>query len=917
MLAFALWAGLLIVASVGGSHPTAARAANFQNRFRNPPAESRILKIIHSWPDDAGEQDRLIRALTNQGFGGVVCNVSFTDYLESDARWQAFVRAVAAAKQAGFALWLYDEKGYPSGSAGGLVLRDHPEWEARGLLIADATSESGTVSVEMPPGRLCVAAAFPVRDDQIKLKEAKDITAEVRDGKLDWKTPPGRWRVMAITESRLFEGTHASLSLADHIPYPNLLQAEPTARFLELTHQRYAQHLGTNLGRFLISTFTDEPSLMSLFLKPMPYRVLPWSPEFPAVFKKRRGYALEPMIPALVADAGAEGSKVRYDYWQTVGELVAASYFGQIQRWCAGHQVLSGGHLLMEENLVNQVPLYGDFFQCLRRLDAPGIDCLTSIPDQVPWFIARMASSAAELEGKTVTMCETSDHSQRYRPAGDQRPIRKVTPEEIRGTCNRLIVAGIDTITSYYSFDGLSDEQLRELNLWVGRCCASLKGGHQVADIAVLYPIQSIWPRFTPARHYAHDSPAAAEVENLYHEVSEGLFATGRDFTYVDARALVEAKVERGALVHGKLRWRVVILPGGDTLPQKAWENLQKFVRSSGILVSVGTLPANSEAEFPAPRVRAFAAEAFGAPTGKPQFQANSEGGAGIFLPAGSSSLLPMVINRILAPDIGVPSKGSPIRATHRQIDGREVFFLINDSAKPFNDRITLAALGAGEQCDPATGEIQSVPAGSAIPLNLPAYGGAIFRFQTALPPQLRKLDHDLLPNLEFRDLPPVSPLIARGEFVRENWAPEATTSSTTNNTWRVTATLTKSQVDTHLFVRFPFPNSIDISEADSLVVDTWVPAGQHTPTQLLVILHEKNGADYLASTGRMLGAPGYSQTFVPLTRFQLAGWSNDPNGHLDLESIAEIRIGWGGYFGTERETVQFSLSSPRTATVR
>jgi len=33
---------------------------------------------------------------------------------------------------------------------------------------------------------------------------------------------------------------------------------------------------------------------------------------------------------------------------------------------------------------------------------------------------------------------------------------RDVTEAEIRGTCNRLMAAGINTITSYYSFNGLS-----------------------------------------------------------------------------------------------------------------------------------------------------------------------------------------------------------------------------------------------------------------------------------------------------------------------------------------------------------------------------------------------------------------------------------------------------------------------------
>ena len=57
-------------------------------------------------------------------------------------------------------------------------------------------------------------------------------------------------------------------------------------------------------------------------------------------------------LPALVADAGAAGRKIRYDFWLTVGELVSENYFGQIQARCRQYHVPSGGHLLAEEGIV-------------------------------------------------------------------------------------------------------------------------------------------------------------------------------------------------------------------------------------------------------------------------------------------------------------------------------------------------------------------------------------------------------------------------------------------------------------------------------------------------------------------------------------------------------------------------------------
>jgi hypothetical protein len=895
----------------------------WEERFAQPPADTRILKIIHNWPDQPGAQDSIIRTLSTQGFGGVVCNVSFDQYLESDAKWEAFTRAVTAAKQSGWALWLYDERGYPSGNAGGLTLRGHPEWEARGLLVAAAESSGGPLVLEMPPGKLVLAGAYPVHAGRIEMTERVDLAASVRGAKLEWTAPSGAWRVLAITEDRLYEGTHAAGNLHEKMPYVNLLMPEPTARFVDLTYGGYAKHLGDDLGKFFMATFTDEPSLMSFYLKPMPYRPLPWAENLPRGFRKRRGYGLDAgSLPALLTDCGSAGMKIRYDFWLTVGELVSENFFGQIQTRCRQLNVPSGGHLLLEESIAAHVALYGDFFRCIRRLDAPSIDCLTSLPSEVPWFSARLLSSAAELEGRTLVMSETSDHSQRYRPAGDSRPKRTVTEAEIRGTCNREIVAGINAITSYYSFADLSDEQLRRLNEWVGRCCAAVRGGHQVADIAVLYPAEALWAHFVPSRNWTHEAPAARRIEDLYRNASESLFNARRDFTYVDGRALAEAKVKAGVLIHGPLKWRVVILPGADTLPIAAWENLGRFVRQGGIVIALGALPANSEHEFPSPRVQMLAKEVFGeTPVGPsaqqvPRSFANPKGGVGIFLPSGLDALLPRVIEGLLPPDMSVSTSNSALRVTHRRLDQREVYFVINDSAKPWSGRLDFAATGNGERWNPATGRLEENLSASATRLSLEPYGAACFRFTHAAPPARRALVLTALPSLVLRDLPDVVPTPPHGEFVRAELKADTAHSRADSRVWQAAAVLTKGKVDTHLFAQFQYSPPLDLSKADCIALETWVPEGQATPNQLLVILHEAGGGDFIAETGRSLAAAGGERSLVSLNRFQLAGWSHDADSVLDLSKVDQIRVGWGGYFGAESEQVQFSVARPQMGMV-
>lgn len=891
---------------------------SFAARFANPPAEGRILKIIHGWPDRPEARQALVETLSRQGFGGVVCNVAFHNgYVESAPNWAAFLDGVRRARAAGWSLWLYDERGYPSGNAGGIVLRDHPDWQSRGLLVADTSTRGTPVDLKAPPGKVVLAAAFPTREKGLDRSGQVDLSGQVRDGRLRWTPPAGSgsnpWRVLLVTEDALYEGTHAAANVFEHVPYVDLLRPEMTAYFLKVTHDRYAEHLGKDLGKTFVATFTDEPSLMSHFFQPMPYRVLPWSPGLPGAFRTRRGYELAPVLPDLIAGAGPEAGKHRHDYWLTVAELVSEGFFGQIQAWCHAHGLRSGGHLLMEESLTSHVPLYGDFFRCARRLDAPSVDCLTSIPAEVPWWIGRLLASAGELEGKTLVMSETSDHSQHYRPPGDRRPVHHVTEEEIRGTLNRQMVGGVNRFTSYYSFAGLSDEALVRLNKHVGRSTLLLTGGHQVADVAVVYPIESLWTRFVPSRSSTRDATEAHAVESLYQNTLNSLYEARRDLTVVDARALAEASVEGDTLVHGRLRWRVVVLPGVDTLPERAWQNLARFVKAGGVVAALSALPTNSTTSFPSPAVQSLARELFGDAAGEPRTVTFPSGGATLFLPNGSESLLTLALQGIIAPDVSTADRRAPLRATHRQVDGREVYFLINDSGRPWAGDVELAAAGPAELLDPATGSVRPYDPSKPLRLELEPYGARLVRCASARTPRRFPIQGGALPNLSFRDLPASKPTAHPGEFVRAGLTP-TTIPGEPAPAWEAKAQLTKGHVDTFLFAEFPYAPPADLSGAEAVVLDSWVPEGQATSNSLLVILHEDTGADYLASTGRSLGRPGHERSVLPLSRFQLAGWSHDSDGRLNPARISAVRVGWGGYLGSEGETVNVSFSAPRAA---
>ena len=66
-------------------------------RFLEPPADCRMLRNLHGWPQEAAAQEKQIRQLHAQGFGGVVTNVALDHgYVENPDNWNALLAALVS-----------------------------------------------------------------------------------------------------------------------------------------------------------------------------------------------------------------------------------------------------------------------------------------------------------------------------------------------------------------------------------------------------------------------------------------------------------------------------------------------------------------------------------------------------------------------------------------------------------------------------------------------------------------------------------------------------------------------------------------------------------------------------------------------------------------------------------------------------
>lgn len=224
------------------------------------------------------------------GFAGVVGNVPYGDrYPDDDSEWTATETGIRGYIKRGMKVWIYDEKGYPSGTAGGVVTERHPDFVAQGLYCYEywrTITGPSKYRADTPGDRLVCALLLP--NDDGDTREPVDVTRFLdAGGTLRMEVPPGSYHLLMMSARRLFDGTHAAESYSEPRNYISLSDREATRAFLDVTHEKYAERLGDEFGRGVRAFFTDEPSLISWNIRTAVYPILPWHSTYPAAFEKK------------------------------------------------------------------------------------------------------------------------------------------------------------------------------------------------------------------------------------------------------------------------------------------------------------------------------------------------------------------------------------------------------------------------------------------------------------------------------------------------------------------------------------------------------------------------------------------------------------------------------------------------------
>ena len=410
------------------------------------------------WNDDLCEEDitMQLEAFKEKGIIDFFINATWGatyEYL-GEHFFNMVKYTVEEAERLGLSAWIYDEFNWPSGTVGGMLIRDCPETRGQILKVTKRDLVPNTTIYDLYiKGEF--EKAFIVYNDR-----PQDGAVDVSDEPVIKKNECGFWfnffnnccanATLYIVSRQLQDSVEPASRWGKYSfeqpGYIDALNEKAIRKFIEYTHERYKQVIGEHFGKTVKGIFTDEVAEAS------PHDVakgrVPWTDDVKEKFFAKYGYDITPWLYALVEKPKTVREKqVRYHLYRLLAEMVEKSHIEQAYTWCDDNDLLYTGHFNGEENMVCAM-FQGDLFQMMKWMHVPGIDSIISryrINDEDFNVTGKIGSSCAKFYNRDRLLCET------YTESG-----YKLRFDEMRRIANRLLTLGVNMLQymgSFYSMD--------------------------------------------------------------------------------------------------------------------------------------------------------------------------------------------------------------------------------------------------------------------------------------------------------------------------------------------------------------------------------------------------------------------------------------------------------------------------------
>lgn len=572
-----------------------------QEAFKKPEKKYRMKTIIHGWPK---QEEVLMNAVDAFGYDGVATNPSQENgYTSNQENLKNFDETLKKLQDKDLAYWIYDEKGYPSGYAGGLALENHPELEAKGFYMIRrlaVKSKHSEFHLDDESDKIIWAAKYPVdhsimNASIIEYEKMEPVPFTDTFCECDLKENEAFF-IFCVKSA--YEGTHLTHNVCSRSRYINIMDEKAVRRFLDVCYEPIAK-TSPEAYHNAEAVFTDEPSLMAAYIQGdevWPYALAPWKEGLFEDFEREYGYSLLPYLPQIFE--GRESSyTIRVHFYELIGKLVAKAYVTQISQWCHEHGTRFSGHYLAEESLRFHVLYYGSYLEVLKATDYAGVDVLAAYPKIYHYNTTRFAQMASRKRGTNGIMTELCPFIDI--PYFEKEPVRYAT-----GILNLLYLGGCRCINSYFSSDFasyapevlkdykgyMSCEQARWVNNYVGRIGYMLDGVQNDCGTFVYYAIEDAQAKTRP-QHCAQES-AECDTDRSLLSVTRKIYEAGHDYLFADREDLINAAGSLKSDTESELENSITNQENEDVKPDK---RKNKIPQISGIEVKNIILPAMDE----------------------------------------------------------------------------------------------------------------------------------------------------------------------------------------------------------------------------------------------------------------------------------------------------------------------------------
>ena len=475
-------------------------------------------------PEELRRQIRRMHELKMKGFFMHARTGLETEYMSED--WFRCVEACAdEAEKLGMEPWLYDENGWPSGFAGGILLED--------------------------PANFALYLTMQVRQEE----DPKALRT--------YKRP---------------EGGYYCIYREACDSYVNTLDPAITDKFIQVTHEQYKKRFGNLFGRVIPGFFTDEPQY---------YRwATPWSDTLPEAFEKAYGYDIFSNLIAMFIDCeGAE--EYRYDYWYLCHRLFTENFAKPIYEWAEANGCKITGHTIEETTLSSQMWCTGGVMPFYQYEHIPGIDHLCRGlgddlgPKQVTSVAAQLGRRRVLVEtfaacGWDVTPLELKNIAQWQYSSGINLMCQHLYPYSIRGQRKT-------DYPCFYSEHLPWQDAMKNFNSYFNRLGAALSQGKERVTTLVIHPMHSAYLKYKRDIDY----PSIAELEQGIVSLVKTLSENQILYHWGDELLMGRfGSVSDGKIKVGQCTYDTVLLPLCYTLDATTAALLKEFLAQGGKLAA-------------------------------------------------------------------------------------------------------------------------------------------------------------------------------------------------------------------------------------------------------------------------------------------------------------------------------------------